>query len=102
MMTRTIKQVSPLTWVQIKEDARYDDDFLLKTCLEEVEAVGDGFGETFEVEPEVECGVGDVGDAETHVSETFDHVVTLVLFRNVSVLQVIKKWRLFAYSEVCL
>ena len=35
-MTRTIKQISPLTRVQIKENTRDDDDTLFETGLEEV------------------------------------------------------------------
>ena len=44
-MTRTIKQISPLTRVQIKENTRDDDDTLFETGLEEVQAVGNLVGE---------------------------------------------------------
>lgn len=55
MMARTVKQISAFTRVQIEEDSRDDDDSFFKTGLEEVEAIGDGVGESFKVEPEVEC-----------------------------------------------
>ena len=80
MMTRTIEQISPLARIQIKEDARDHDDFLLKTRLEEVKPVGDLFGEFFDVEPKVEGGVGDALDDEAHGAEARDYVVAFVLY----------------------
>lgn len=78
MMARTIKQITSLTRVQIEEDTRDNDDSLLKTGLEEVQSVGDRWWETLEIEPEVEGGVGDGFDVETHSAETLDNVVSLV------------------------
>lgn len=78
-MTRTIEQISSLTRVEIEEDTRDDDDALFETGLEEIQAVGDLVGETFEVEPEVEGGVGDGGDFESHGAETLDYIVAFFL-----------------------
>lgn len=68
MMARTIEQITSLARVQIEEDTWYDDDSLLKTSLEEVQSIGDGWWETLEVEPEVEGGVRDGLDVEAHTT----------------------------------
>lgn len=52
-MAGTVEQITTARRVEIEEDARHDNDLLLETGLEEVEAVGDGLGETLEVEPPV-------------------------------------------------
>lgn len=78
-MTRRIKQISSLAGVEIKEDTRDNDDFFFETGLEEVKSVGDFFGESFEIEPQVEGRVGDGLDLEAHAAETLDDVVALVL-----------------------
>jgi len=41
MMTRAIKEITTLRGVEIEEDARHNDDFLLEAGLEEVKSVGD-------------------------------------------------------------
>lgn len=79
MMTRRIKQISPLTRIEIEEDTRDDDNPFFETSLEEVEAVRDGFGEAFEVEPEVEGAVWDGVDDEAHFAETADYIVAFGL-----------------------
>lgn len=40
MVTRTIKQISSLTWVQVEKDTGDDNDTLLETCLEKVKTIG--------------------------------------------------------------
>lgn len=50
-MAGAIKQVATPRGVQVKEDARHDNDLFLKAGLEEVETVRDGVGETLEVQP---------------------------------------------------
>lgn len=82
MMTRTIKQISPLTRVQVEEDTRDNDDALFQTRLEEVQSVGDLVGETFKVEPEVESAVGDGGDFESHGAQTGYDVIAFFLGRD--------------------
>lgn len=81
-MTRTIKQISPLTRVQVKEDTRDDNDAFFETGLEEVQAVGDLVGKTFEVEPEVECTIWDCSDLEAHAAEAGYYIVALFLGRG--------------------
>ena len=81
-MTRTIKQISPLTRVQVKKDTRDDNDALFEAGLEEVQAVGDLVGKTFEVKPEIESTVWDGGDFETHASEAGYDIVALFLGRG--------------------
>lgn len=85
MVARTVKQISATRGVQVEEDTGDDDNLLLQTSLEEVQAVGDRTGQTLEVQPEVEGAVRDVLDYETHVSEALNHVISLVLgLKNVS------------------
>jgi len=79
MMTRTIEQISPLTWVQIEEDTGDDDDSFLEASLEETEAVRDRIGQPFEIQPEIEGAVWDSLDIEAHFAEAADDVVTFVL-----------------------
>jgi hypothetical protein len=78
VMTRTIEEITSLTWVQVEENTRDNDDSLLKTCLEEIESIRDGSWETLEIKPEVECGIGNGLDMETHTTETFNDIVSLV------------------------
>jgi hypothetical protein len=78
-MARTVEQITTARWVKIKEDARNNDDLLLQTGLKEVETVGDGARQAFEIEPQVECTIRHVFDHETHVTQALDHVITLVL-----------------------
>lgn len=78
-MARTIKQISPLARIQIKEDTRDNDDFLLKTGLEEVKSIGYFFGELFEIEPQVERAVWHGLDDEAHGAESGDYVVAFFL-----------------------
>lgn len=80
MVARAVKQITPLARVQIKEDTRHDDHTLFKTGLEEVQAVGDGVGETFEIQPEVESRVRNILDDKAHAAETLDDIVAFVLF----------------------
>jgi hypothetical protein len=80
MMTRTIEEISSLARIQIKEDARDNDNLLLKTCLEKVKSIGNLFWEFFEIEPEVEGRVGNGLNDEAHFTKTRDHVVAFVLF----------------------
>ena len=46
-----VKQVATSRGVEVKEDARNDNDLLLQAGLEKVETVRDGPGETLEVQP---------------------------------------------------
>jgi hypothetical protein len=106
MMTWTIKQISPLARVEIEEDTRHNNDFLLKTSLEEVQSIRNyqrhqhllcfetyisgrssvhgldwgirtGMRKTLEIKPQVERGIGYGLDDEAHLSETTDYVVAL-------------------------
>lgn len=52
-MAGTVEQITTARRVEVEEDARHDNDLLLETGLEEVEAVGDGLGETLQIEPPV-------------------------------------------------
>lgn len=79
MMARAVEQISPLAGVQIEEDAGHDNDALLETGLEEVQPVGDGVGETLEIQPQVEGRVRHGLDVEAHPEETGDYVVAFVL-----------------------
>jgi hypothetical protein len=79
MMARTIKKITSLTRIKIEKDTRDNNDSLLKTSLEEVKSVRDSSWKTFKIKPEVEGGVRDVLDVETHPSETLNHIVSLVL-----------------------
>jgi len=79
MMARTIKQISPLARIQIKEDTRDNNDLLLETSLEEVESVGDCLWELFEIEPQVERAVWHGLDDEAHGAESGDYVVAFFL-----------------------
>jgi hypothetical protein len=42
VMARTVEQITTARRVEVEENAGDDDDFLLETSLEEVEAVGNG------------------------------------------------------------
>ena len=86
MMARTIKQISSLARVEIKEDTWDNDDALFETGLEEVQSVGNFLREVLEIQPDVEGRVWDGLDYEAHVSEAFDHIVTFVLFVEFSFL----------------
>jgi len=77
MMARTIEQISAFTWVQVKENSRNHNHLLLKTSLEEIQSIGDFIGETLEIEPEIEGGIRDGLDVESHFAETLDDVVAL-------------------------
>lgn len=78
-MAGRVEEVTTARGVEVEEDAGDDNDLLLQTSLEEVEAVRDGTGETLEVQPQVEGRVGNVFDDEAHFAQAPDHVVTLVL-----------------------
>jgi len=77
-MTWTIKQISTFTWIQVKENSRNYNDLLFKASLEEIQPVGDFLGETLEIEPEIEGGVGNGLNVESHFAETLDDVVALL------------------------
>jgi len=77
-MTRTIKKISPLGRIQVEEDTGYNNNPLLKTRLKEIQTITNSFRQTFEIEPEIEGGVGDGLDHESHVAETGHDVVALV------------------------
>jgi hypothetical protein len=51
VVARAVEQIATSRGVQIKEDAGNDNDLFFQTGLEEVEAVGDAFGESIEIEP---------------------------------------------------
>lgn len=51
MMARAVEQITTARRVQVEEDAGHDNDLFFQTGLEEVETVGNGRGETFEVQP---------------------------------------------------
>lgn len=51
MVARAVKQVTASRGVEIEEDAGHNNDLFFQTGLEEVEPVGDAFGEAVEVEP---------------------------------------------------
>lgn len=53
VMAGGVKQITATRGVEVKEDAGDDNDLFLETGLEEVEAVGDGIGQTLEVQPAV-------------------------------------------------
>ncbi len=52
-MARAVKQVAAARRVQVEKDAGNDNYLFLQTRLEEVEAVGNGLGETLEIEPPI-------------------------------------------------
>lgn len=66
-MARTVEQITTTCGVEIEEDARNNDNLLLKTGLEEVETVGDGTRQILEIEPQIECAIRHVLDSEIHV-----------------------------------
>lgn len=78
MVAGRVEQVTTAGGVQVEEDAGHDNDLLLEAGLEEVEAVLDGLGQAFEVEPQVKGRVGHELDGEAHVAQALDHVVALV------------------------
>jgi hypothetical protein len=78
-MARTVKQIPPLTGIQIEEDSGYNNHPLLKTCLKEVETVRDSRWESFKIEPEVKGRVWDCLDLEAHFTEARDDVVAFFL-----------------------
>lgn len=82
VVARAVKQVTTARRVEVEKDTRDDNDFLFKTSLEEVEAVGDRARQALKVEPQVECAVRNVFNHETHVTQALNYVVTLVLFYN--------------------
>lgn len=50
-MTRRVKQVTTARRVEIEEDTGHYNNLLLKTSLEEVEAVRNGIRKAFKIEP---------------------------------------------------
>lgn len=78
-MARTVEEITTASGVEVEKDAGDDDDLLLETGLEEVEAVGNRAGQAFEVEPEVERAVRHVFDHKAHVTQALNYVITLVL-----------------------
>lgn len=79
MVARTVEKITAASRVQVKEDTRHDNDLLRQAGLEEVEAVGDLFRQTLEVQPEVESTVWHILDHKAHVAKTLHHVVSLLL-----------------------
>jgi hypothetical protein len=99
VMAGAVKQITTTRGVEVEEDARHDNHLLLQAGLEEVQAVGDGAGETLEVQPtvclsatadatdhgdeerdsQVESGIGHVFDDEAHLTESAHDHVSLVL-----------------------
>lgn len=77
MVTRRVEQITSASGVEVKEDAGHNDDLLLQTGLEEVEAVTDLAGQALKIQPQVEGRVGDVLDVEAHLAQALDHVVAL-------------------------
>ena len=51
MVARAVEEITSTRGVQVEEDTGYNNDLLLQTGLEEVEAVDDRTGKTLEVEP---------------------------------------------------
>src|ERR1700760_3156560 len=78
-MTRTIKQISSLARVQIKENTRNNDDFLFKTSLEEVQSISDSFRKAFKVKPEIEGTIWYSFDNKSHITETLDDIISFIL-----------------------
>ena len=79
MMAGAVEEITSLTWVQVEEDTRDDDNTLFKAGLEEVQTIGDSGRETFKVEPKIECRVRNSLDNESHLTETLDDIVSLGL-----------------------
>ena len=77
MVARRVEQVPTPTRVEIEKDTRDNNDLLLETGLEEVEAIVNALGEVGQVEPEVESRVGHVGELEADFLETANDVVAL-------------------------
>ena len=53
MMAGTVEQITAARGIKVKKDAGNDNDSLAQAGLEEAEAVGNGIGETGEVEPPI-------------------------------------------------
>lgn len=68
VMARAVKQISSSCRVQIEEDTRDNNNLLLETGLEEIQTVGDGAGQTLEIQPQIEGTVRDILDNEAHFS----------------------------------
>jgi hypothetical protein len=106
MMARAVEQITTTGGVEIKEDARNDDNLLLETGLEEVEAIGDGARQTLEVKPQVESTVWHILNHEAHITQALNNVISLVLFMKMS--SQLRKgapfdiFVLWTYSEVAL
>lgn len=78
MVAGRVEQIATARRVQVEEDTGNNNDLLLQTGLEEVEAVRDRAGKTLEVEPQIESRVRHVLDDEAHGAQTLHDVVTLV------------------------
>ena len=76
-MARRVKEIAALGRIQVKEDARHDNDLLLETLLEEVQPVVDFLGQMAEVQPDVERRVRHMLHLEAEVLQAAQDVVTL-------------------------
>jgi hypothetical protein len=50
-MAGTVEKITTTRGVQVEEDTGHDNDLLLQTGLEEVQAIRDGVGQTLEIQP---------------------------------------------------
>lgn len=74
-MARAVEQITSAARVQIEEDARYHNDLLLKTGLEEVQAIVDALGKLVQIQPEVKRAVWSVVKIEAHGLQTVADVI---------------------------
>lgn len=49
VVTGAVEQITASGWVQVEKDARDDNDLFFQTSLEEIQAIGNGIGKTFEI-----------------------------------------------------
>jgi hypothetical protein len=76
-MTWAVKQVPAPGGVQIEENTRDNNDFLLETRIEEVESIVDALGQAREIKPQVERRVGHVRELKADFLETSNDEIAL-------------------------
>lgn len=55
VVTWAVEEIPPFGRIQVKEDARHNDDFFFQTLLEEVQPIIDLCRESTQIQPDVEC-----------------------------------------------
>ena len=76
---RRVVEVPSLARIEVEEDSRHNNGFLLKKCREEVEAIIDCGGQVAKIEPKIEGRGWNLRNQKAHLSQSSNNVISLSL-----------------------